>query len=205
MHTDQPYSSARLSHGTLLMTHPPSVVHRYDYLHRLIRIESLGIALAGAFAASVGLIAQELAIMVLGMAVLLSGMLSWPIRHMRLRYRQRWTPTMIFISEEGVTGMFPDTSSVLLRWERLKAREIYYQHRNTLSRNETDGSRGVMLRADARRFYLTSGLNGFSELRDILKDFGITLLPVPTTSATLRGGITKWNLRAKRQTPPEQK
>lgn len=208
MHTHEPYST-RLARGTLLMIHSPTVGVRYAHLRRLIALESAGIAGVGLLAASLGWLGREPVVLLAGLLAVVTAAFSWIIRSARILYRHRRTPTMLLISEQGIGAILPNTSSLQFQWKTMCARTIHLQARmravppqGRAGWNGEGWSRGLMLKGEGGRLYLTCDLDGYNELMEILADYNIPLAPPRRLNpqgddAGLRSGLERrlWQAR----------
>ncbi len=208
MHTHEPYST-RLARGTLLMIHSPTVGVRYAYLRRLIAFESAGMVGVALLAASLGWLGREPVVLLGGLLVAATAIISWVIRSVRVLYRHRRTPTMLLVSEQGVGAILSNTRSLQFQWKSLYARTIHLQARMRAvppqggTRQNGEGwSRALMLKGKGGRLYLTCDLDGYNELMEILADYNIPLAPArkiipPGADAALRSGMERrlWQAR----------
>lgn len=172
----EPYSE-RLAHGTLLLTHGPIVRHRFATIRRGIMLDTLGFLLGGVCAATAGLFAGITEVTLTGAgAIFLSG-IHWCVRTAIMNRRQRATPSIIFVSDDGISGIMPDNHSITIAWHGLTAHETHFTP-SILSSNTTASDRmawrGLLLKGDGKeRIHVMHDLDGLDDLLCVLADLSV--------------------------------
>ncbi|HVZ40430.1 MAG TPA: hypothetical protein VHI13_14220 [Candidatus Kapabacteria bacterium] len=187
----EPYS-ARLAHGTLLLMHGPILRHRFAAIRHGIMLDAFGFLLAGGIVSGAGLLGGVLQVMLTGIAIILMSGILWCWRTYMMHRRQHETPTMIFVSNEGISGIMPDNRSITIGWPGLSAHETWSTP-SLLSSRTTEQDRrawhGLMLRGSGReRIHLMHDLEGFEDMLCVLADLAVPLFSRSSRVRSLYAG-----------------
>lgn len=148
-------------------------------VRRGIIVDSTGLAIGGLAAGIVGLVAGMMLLTVVAAVIMLTAAVLWSVRMTVTRYRERRTPTMLFVSVEGVSAIMPDAATVSMVWPEISAHEARFRpgllvsYDNVYQREE---GRGLLLEGGAgKRLYLTRDLDGFADLLEVLAELDVPL------------------------------
>jgi hypothetical protein len=177
-------------------------------MERTIHIESAVLAIAGLALQLAGWIASEPGILLGGVFLSCCGLFAWVLRLGLLRQRIVNIPGMVFVSQQGVEAILPDTHAVSLSWDGLRARQITLHRRFlpklrlvTSARRFRHRSNGLALRSAAGiTIYVTDELDGYDEFLDILDEMNIRLESFSSHFLGVRGAGGDVRRRIERQT-----
>jgi type IV secretory pathway TrbD component len=177
------------------MTHSPVLTARYARAHRTIRSESLAVIVGGILVMLGGLLVEEVIVVVIGFAVAMIGVITWLVRASLAMWRRSQTPTLLFISSEGIGAILPDSSSIFLDWQMMRAR-MYANGWWSAALSDAGAEYGaardcglVITERKGRRVYVTRELSGYEELIAILVDYRV---PIRTSGSGDERNRTGW-------------
>ncbi len=156
------------------MIHSPALARRYGMMRRGIAFDSLCVLIMAALAMFAGWAGQAEPLLAFGVTLAVIAVGMWIIRSLRIGYRARHTPTMLFINMEGITGVMPNTRARFVRWHAMQAHALRLAPRVAARGRMRAPAVGLLLRGERHeRFYVTRDLEGFDELLDVLVDMDV--------------------------------
>jgi hypothetical protein len=185
------------------MFHPSTTWIRYARIERVMDTESTGVLCAGAAVMLAGMVREESLLLMLGIAIFITGFTTWTIRRYALLRRRGETPRMVFVSDDGISAILPNRSSMRLRWNGLSAHEFCHIRGGLPGKSNASDTamRGMMLKnAIGQRLYLTHDLDGYEEFLEILVDLDVPVHATSHTFVSSRGSFTDWKRNLERRT-----
>lgn len=161
------------------MIHSPALARRYGMMRRGITFDTLCVLVMASLAMFAGWAGRAEPLLAFGVTLAATALGMWIFRSLRIGYRARHTPTMLFVNTEGITGVMPNTRARSVRWHSMRAQALRLAPRIAARGRMRAPAVGLLLRGERReRFYVTRDLEGFDELLDVLVDMDV---PVHTT------------------------
>ena len=165
-------------------------------------IESTSILLAGGMFLLAGALRKDLITFIAGALIFISGVVSWTTRRIAHLKQRSQSPLTVFVSEEGINAALPGNMSVRMCWSGITAREFrYFRGGLRGKRHARDKAMRGMLLKDAigERSYVTSDLDGYKELVEILVELDV---PVHAAGGAFRGAtgsLADWRQNLERR------